>query len=106
MRYAIEYYYTDGKRKIDLAIFIFDGERISYELKYSGEPIKSPSFNPARLKEHLRSIIHLPIMRADLRARTMPGYFEPLRPNSIEHFRSIRHNTTYFKFSPIRQVCA
>ncbi len=104
MRYAIDYYYTDGKREFPLAVFLFDGRRITYEIRFRGNEISSPPFDPGKLSEHLESIIQLPLVRSELRARTMPNIFGKLRRNTMDHFRGIRHNSTYFKFSPIRTV--
>ena len=104
MRYAIDYYYTDGKREFPLAVFLFDGRRITYEIRFRGNEISSLPFDPSKLPEYLDSIIQLPLVRSELRARTMPDLFGRLRRNTMDHFRGIRHDSTYFKFSPIRTI--
>jgi hypothetical protein len=101
--YAMKYYFTDGKTTVPLAVYYFDGKRIWYEISYGGEKVDSPYFDGERLPRQLEQIIHLPLMRAELRAKTIPSVFKCIQPNTMEHFNSIPHDSTYFKFTPI--VC-
>lgn len=101
MRYSTDYYFTDGRQEVLLATYYFDGKKIWYAIRYGGETIESPHFDPKKLPEHLDHIIHLPILRSRLRAKTLPFMFEEVQRNTLEHFRSIRHNSSYYKFSPI-----
>ena len=103
MVYNTKYYFTDGRHRVWLATFYFDGRRIWYEKVYSGEPINSPHFDPSKLNEQLEHIVKLPILRAYLRAKTLPMFFKDIKKNTLEHFRSIRQNSTFFKFSPIER---
>ncbi len=104
MLYAIDYCFVDGTVSIKLATFFYDGKEIWYEICYDGPQISSPHFVHEDLRKQMHSIIRLPIMRSELRARTMPLYFKNLEPNSMDHFCNIRHDSTYYRFSSIRRI--
>jgi len=104
MPWAIDYFFVDGGRRVKLATFFFDGRRIWYEIAYDGRCIDSPYFTAGKLSEQLQNIIELPLVRARLRARTMPGYFQQIQPNTMEHFRAISHDSTYYRFSAPRRL--
>jgi hypothetical protein len=104
MLHAIDYFFVDGRMRIKLATFFFDGKKIWYEIAYKGRAIDSQHFVREDLGQQLENIIRLPITRAELRERTMPWYFKKLEPNSMDHFCNIRHDSTYYLFSQIRRV--
>jgi hypothetical protein len=104
MLYAIDYYFVDGKLRVKLATFFFDGKRIWYETAYNGGTVRSPHFVEEDLEEQLKNIIRLPLVRSELRERTMPWYFKRLKANTMDHFCNIRHDSTYYRFSSIRQI--
>ncbi|HUX07173.1 MAG TPA: hypothetical protein VMX35_07630 [Acidobacteriota bacterium] len=104
MLYAIDYSFVDGSVKIKLATFFFDGKEIWYEIRSDSPQATSRHFVHEDLRKQLNNIIRLPIMRSELRARTMPWYFKKLKPNTMDHFCNIRHDSTYYHFSSIRKI--
>ena len=102
--WAVDYSYVDGNTSVKLATFYFDGRKIWFEITYSGEAIDSDHFQAVGLRQQLRHLLELPLVRARLRERTMPWFFKRLESNSMEHFQAIPHDSTYYQFSPIRRI--
>jgi len=96
---CVDYSYCRGGTQTRIASFFFDGRRIWFEISPQAAGLGCPHLKPGDLQEHLKHIISLPLMRSELRAKTMPSLFDRLEPNSLEHFRAIRHDTSCFKFS-------
>lgn len=103
MYLTIDYYYYCDNRRARVATIIFDGRRISYELNPDLESMNLPECNPDRIEEHIEHIINLPLLRSELRSKTLPKLFRKIESNSLDHFLNIPHDTTYFRFSRIRE---
>jgi hypothetical protein len=101
MMYETQYYYSDGIAQLPIARIFYDGETIGYEILCEGNSLTFDDFVLKDVRAHIRQIIHLPIARSELRARTMPDCFSRIQPNSIEHFLAVPHDTTYFRFTPV-----
>ena len=99
--YETRYYYSDGTEKLPIARIYYDGKKIGYEILCEGNSLEFDDFVLMDVRAHIRQIIHLPIARSELRAKTMPDCFSKITPDSIEHFLAVPHNTTYFRFTPV-----
>lgn len=102
MRHAMDYFYADGRRTVPIARLYHEGNRIWWDVLPGCAEVPFPGFCREKIVDHLRHIIHLPLLQAELRSRTVPDQFAPLRPQSLEHFIRIARDTTYFKFGPVR----
>lgn len=101
--YATEYYYSDGKKQVTIAKFLYDGERITYKICPDCNDAEIPGFDSGRADQYARKIIEFPLLRSRLRSRTLPEIFPELQPNSRDHFFQIPHDSTYFKFTDIHE---
>jgi hypothetical protein len=101
MYYATEYYYSEDDIHVPLARIFFDGEQIRYVICRSEMQTDIPGLDSRDVEHHIQRIIHLPLTQSTLRAKTLPRLFSRIEPNTLEHFRAIPRNTTYFKFTDI-----
>lgn len=103
MYYTTNYYYRNGQQKVLIARLIYNGEKIYYEILSNLDMANIPGMTESDFEAHLASMIHLPILRYELRAKTLPQKFTPIHPNSLEHFLSIPCDSEYFRFSPVKK---
>jgi hypothetical protein len=104
MAFALNYLFDDGKEQRCIATIYHDGQNIRYKLHFGVDGIACPELRRRDIRKDLIGLISLPIVRQQLRAKTLPDFFnEEIQPNSLEHFQSIPHDFGSFRFSQIKE---